>query len=135
MQDLIAQLTAGLGINEEQAKGGLGSILSFAKDKLTQPEFSQVKDVLGSSEAEDAMGLASSKAESDGGGLFGAVAGLAGGLGGALGNLGNLASVAKGFKAFGLDADMIAKFLPIAIGFLNAKGGEGVVGLLRKVFP
>jgi hypothetical protein len=74
------------------------------------------------------MGAAKNKL----GGVLGAVGGLLDGKsGGALGALGNVASLAGGFKQLGLDTDMIGKFVPIVLGFVQSKGGDGLKSLLQ----
>lgn len=154
MNELISQLTASLGISAEQAKGGLGTVLNMAKEKLAGGEFEKVTAAVGDG-ADDAMALAESKTQSGGGGgLMDALGGLAGGpgglgaslggalggmggalggMGGPLGDLGKLAGLAKGFSAFSMDSNMIAKFLPIVLSFCKQRGGEGLSGILSKL--
>lgn len=57
---------------------------------------------------------------------------MASGMGGSMGQLGTLASLAGGFSKLGLDADMIGKFLPIILSFVQQKGGKDVGDLLEK---
>jgi hypothetical protein len=60
---------------------------------------------------------------------------LLSGLGsGGGGGLSSLAGLAGGFSKLGLNAGMIAKFLPIIMSFLQSKGGEGLKGLLGNAF-
>ena len=154
MLELISQLTNGLGISDEQAKGGLGSVLNFAKEKLAGPEFQQLTGALGDG-TDDAMALAQTKSSeahgggggfagafgalTGGGGLGGALGGLGGALGGAFGGAGGLgditkmAALVKGFEAFKMDSSTLTKFLPIVIGFLKQKGGDGLAGLVSKL--
>ena len=47
--------------------------------------------------------------------------------------LGDLASLAGGFSKLGLDKDMVAKFLPIVLSFVQSKGGPAVKEVLAKV--
>lgn len=124
---------SGLNLDAKQAEGGVGTLLNFAKQKLSGGEFEQVRSTLGGLEADGAMALAEGKRPDGGGGLFGAVSSLVGGMGG-LGGVGEVASVLSGFKAFNLDADTLGKFVPIVVRFLSNKGGEGVGGLLARLF-
>ena len=124
--DLIQTLTSQLGITEDQAKGGSGLLFKIAKEKLGADEFSQL---VGAVPGVD--NLLSSAPQS--GGLLGALGGVASSLGGGAGQLGNLASLAGGFKNLNLDSDMIGKFIPIIISFVQSHGGDTVKKLLEKV--
>ncbi|MDX2021686.1 MAG: DUF2780 domain-containing protein [Deltaproteobacteria bacterium] len=155
MLELISQLTSHLGLSQEQAQGGLGSVLNFAKSKLAADEFAQVTGALGAG-TDEAMALAQGKTAQagGGGGLMGALGGLAGGgsLGGALGGLGGalggafggtgagalgditkMTALVKSFEAFKMDSSTLTKFLPIVLSFLQQKGGDGLAGLISKL--
>ncbi len=134
--DLINQLTQQLGINQQQASGGLGLLMGMAKEKLGGDFGALAQHVPG------IEGLISSAPKPDagaavGGGLggaLGAVGGLLGGkAGGALGQLGSFAALAGGFKQLGLDSSMIGKFAPIITTFLQSKGGDVAKGLIERV--
>ena len=136
--ELIQQLVSSLGVNEEQAKGGAGLLFNLAKDKLGAGDFQQLADnVPGVS---DLLGAAPapSTAASAGGGMMGALGGAAaalgaGGLGDKLGGLGDLAGLASGFSQLGLGSDMVGKFVPVVLSFVQNQVGDGVKGLLEKV--
>ena len=88
----------------------------------------------------DLLGAAptQSASASAGGGMMGALGGAAaalgaGGLGDKLGGLGNLASLASGFSQLGLSSDMIGKFAPVVLSFVQSQGGDSLKGLLEKV--
>ena len=54
-----------------------------------------------------------------------------GSLGSALsGESGGLASVAGAFGSLGLSPDMVSKFIPIIMQFVQSKGGASVASLL-----
>lgn len=127
MTELIGQLMSNLNINEDQAKGGLGSILNLAKEKLDGGDFSKITDLI--SGASDLMAQAPKKDE---GGLLGGLGSMTSALGVDLGSLGNLASLAGQFKSLGLDADMIGKFAPIVSQFLESKGGDMLKDIIAK---
>lgn len=138
--DLINQLTQQLGINQQQASGGLGLIMGMARQKLGGDFGSLAQHLPGVdkliSSAPQPSGAAGAASAVGGGigGALGAIGGLLGGkAGGALGQLGNLASLAGGFKQLGLDAGMIGKFAPIVLNFFQSKGGDAAKGLLEKV--
>lgn len=134
--DLVNLLTQQLGINTQQASGGLGLLMGAAKAKLGG-DFGQVANAVPGAEAliEEAAKSQGAGAAAGGGigGALGAIGGLLSGAGGgALGSLGNLASLAGGFKQLGLGPDMIGKFVPIVLGFVQSKGGDATKGLLER---
>ena len=128
MNELFGMLTSQLGVNDTQAKGGVGAILNLAKDKLGEGDFSQVVNALGSGDATEAMNAAPA-AES--GGIGGMLGGAASALGVDLGGLGQLGALAGVFKSLDLDAGMISKFAPIVMGFVKDKGGDGVGSIIE----
>ena len=127
MTELITELTSKLNIDQTQAQGALGSILGFAKDQLSETDFSKITSSIENSG--DFMAKAP-KTE----GLGGMLGGITSALGVDTGNLGNLAQLAGQFKSLNLDSDMINKFLPILMNFLESKGGEEVKSIVSKLF-
>ncbi|MEM9420137.1 MAG: DUF2780 domain-containing protein [Planctomycetota bacterium] len=128
MQELIAKLTAELGIDEKQAEGGLGLIMKLIKDQLGGEDFEKVKEAVPEAEA-----LADAAAEGGGeaaGGLMGVVGSIAGALGGE--KFESVASLAGGFDKLGLDASMVTQFLPKVMEFLESKGGGDLASLVEK---
>jgi hypothetical protein len=126
--DLIQQLTSNLGVQEDQAKGGVGLLLKLAQDKLGAGEFSQVADAIPG--ANDMM----SSAPDSGGGIAGTIGGIASALGGSKAEgLGDLASLAAGFSQLNLDTSQIGQFVPVLLSFVQGQGGDGVKGILEKV--
>jgi hypothetical protein len=45
----------------------------------------------------------------------------------------DFAQVTDGFSELGLDADMIGRFVPIVLSFVESKGGEGLSQIVSKV--
>ena len=136
--ELIQQLVSSLGVNEEQAKGGAGLLFNVAKDKLGAGDFKQLTDAIPGISAILGAAPAPSAAASAGGGLMGALGGVAASLGagelsGKMEGLGNLANLASGFSQLGLSSDMVAKFVPVVLAFVQNQGGDGVKGILEKV--
>jgi hypothetical protein len=129
--ELIQQLIGNLGINEGQAKGGAGLLFNLAKEKLDAGEFQQIANAV------PGMTDLLKAAPEPGGGMMGALGSMAsafgGGLGGKMEGLGNLANLAGGFSQLGLSADMIGKFVPVVLSFVQSQGGESLKGLLEKV--
>ena len=135
--ELIQQLVSSLGVNENQAKGGAGLLFNLAKEKLGAGDFQQITDKIPG--ISNLLGAAPepSTAASAGGGLMDALGGAAaalgaGGLGDKMEGLGNLANLASGFSQLGLSSDMIGKFVPIVLSFVQNQGGDSVKGLLEK---
>jgi hypothetical protein len=136
--ELIQQLVSSLGVNEDQAKGGAGLLFNLAKDKLGAGDFQQLTDKIPA--VSDLLGAAPapSTGASAGGGMMGALGGAAaalgaGGLGDKLGGLGDLSSLASGFSQLGLSSDMVGKFVPVVLSFVQSQGGDSMKGLLEKV--
>jgi len=108
---LMSKLTSSLGVTQDQAEGGVGSILTLAQEKLAKGDFDKVAALI-----PGASGYLE-KAKS-----LGAVAGplLNGaGLNGALGKL-------------GIDAATAAKFVPQVTKFVSKAGGSKLGGLLTN---
>ncbi len=128
--ELVQELTQQLGINQQQASGGVGLIMGMAKDKLGG-DFGQVaqhvpgvESMINSAPKTEA-GAATSPVTS----ALGAAGGFLGGKsGGALGQAGKLGG---GFKQLGLEPGMISRFVPIVMNFFQSKGGPAK-GLLER---
>ncbi len=125
--ELLQLLTENLGVSEEQAQGGAGLLFKLAQDKLGSGDFQQVADSVPG--IEDML----SAAPSEGGGLMGKIGGLMSSFGGGGGKLGDLASLAGGFSNLNLDTDMVGKFIPVILSFVQSKGGDSIKDLLAGV--
>lgn len=126
MIELIQKLISGTGVNQEQAEGGAGLLFQLAKDTLSSGDFSQITDAIPGVDS-----LVKKAPSNDSGGLGGLIGGLATALGGE--GFGNIAELATGFSKLGLDPDMVAKFAPIVINFVQEKGGDTIADLLKGV--
>ena len=136
--ELIQQLVSSLGVNEDQAKGGAGLLFNLAKDKLGSGDFQQLTDAIpGIQNLMGAAPTSEAAPASGGGGLMGALGGVASSLGGSLGGkmegLGDLANLAGGFSKLGLSSDMVGKFVPVVVSFVQNQGGDAMKGMLEKV--
>jgi hypothetical protein len=108
---LLGKLTSSLGVTQDQAEGGVGSILTLAQEKLAKGDFDKIAALIpgASGYLEKAKTL-------------GAVTGplLNGaGLNGAMGKL-------------GIDAATAAKFIPQVTKFVSKAGGSKLGGLLAN---
>lgn len=125
MNELIAQLVSGLGVQEGQAQGGAGLLLKLAQSKLGG-DFSKVAQAVPG--VQDLMSKAPAV-----GGLGKMLGGLAGALGGGKGAaIGDIASLASGFTQLKLDPQLIGKFIPIIVSFVQSKGGPQIAQLLMQ---
>ena len=130
--ELIDMLVSNLGVGEKQAEGGAGLILNMAKRQLDGGDFSRLTTAI--PEIGSLVNAAPNEKKSSGaGGLFDIAGQLASAVGGdsQLGQLGKLAGLAGAFDKLGLDADMISKFLPIILSFVQKKGGNEMLNILQ----
>jgi hypothetical protein len=126
--ELIQQLTQGLGVDENQAKGGAGLIFKLAQEQLGSGDFAQLAGAV------PAVSNLIGEAPAAGGGIAGALGGLAGAMGGGqAGQLANMAALAGGFSQLGLNPGMVGKFAPIILSFVQNQGGEQMKNLLAGV--
>jgi hypothetical protein len=126
---LISMLTSQLGVTNDQAEGGSGAILGYAKDQLSGDDYSKVTDAMPETE-----GLIDSAPKKEGGlaGTLGSASSLLGG-GDKGKSAAGLAGLAESFSSLGLDSDMIGKFTPVILDYAKSKGGETVSSLLGGV--
>ena len=117
--ELVGELTKSLGVTEAQATGGAGALFQLAKSKLSPADFGKV------SAAVPGMDTMLKAAPSAGKG----VPGLS-----SLGAAGGLAAVAGPFKKLGMPPEMVGKFVPVVMKYVESKGGGAVAGLLSGVF-
>jgi Protein of unknown function VcgC/VcgE (DUF2780) len=109
---LLGMLTSKLGVTQNQAEGGVGSILKLAQEKLVKGDFDQVAAVIpGASKYLD-------KAKS---------------LGAFTGNLDNVAGLNGALGKLGISPDTAARFIPAVTDFVGKAGGSKVGGLLKSV--
>ena len=128
--NIISQLVSQLGITQQQAQGGAGLLLKFAKDELGDADFTKVTQFIPNSDA-----LIAQVPQASGmGGVLGGLASSVGGLFGAkVGTeVADLANLASGFSALGLDRDQIAPFVSSIVAFVEKQGGAQVAALLQN---
>lgn len=126
MTELIGQLTSQLGIDETQAKSGLGAVFQTAQSNLDADSLSKLTGAF-----PDIAGfLGDSSADNAGGGLMGMAMSALGGAGG----LGQAAQLAAGFQKAGLDVGMITKFAPIVMDYFTKNGDDTVKAIISKLF-
>jgi len=109
---LIAMLTSKLGITDNQAQGGMGSLLTLAKEKLPAADFTKFTNLIPA--AGKYMEIAKTP-----GAVVGPLKNVAG-LNGALGKL-------------GMSSDAVKNFIPTVSNMLSSTGGATATNLLAKV--
>ena len=121
---LVGNVMSQLGLTEQQAAGGLGSLLNLAQSNLGNSDFSTLSNSI--------PGIDS---------LLGAVPAMGGdsGMSGLLSKAGNLGSSFQGaavvydsFEKLGISKEYIAPMVDIAKQYLEQQQGEGTVDLLMK---
>jgi hypothetical protein len=117
---LLNSLGSELDITPEQAIGGAGAMLGLAKNRLSEPQFSEL--------SKSVPGLDQIAGNSAIGGLNG-LGGLLGGgsdknalLDGLLGNVKDTNDLNNAFGALGMDTGMIGQFAPIILQYLGQQG-------------
>ncbi|MBV4549854.1 DUF2780 domain-containing protein [Pseudomonas sp. SWRI102] len=117
---LLNTLGSELKITPEQAVGGAGAMLGLAKNRLSEPQFSEL--------SKSVPGLDQIAGNSAIGGLNG-LGGLLGGgsdksalLDGLLGNVKDTGDLNDAFSALGMDSGMIGQFAPIILQYLGQQG-------------
>jgi hypothetical protein len=124
---LVDLLMQQLGVTQPQAQGGAGALFNSAKQALSPQEFDQVAATVpemdslleaapkSSGTLNDMMGQGSS--------LFGGEANKQ--LGGAM-------DLANSFSELGLSPEMVNKYVPVVLDYVESKGGETVRNLLAS---
>jgi hypothetical protein len=108
---LITGLTSSLGVTENQAMGGTGSILTLAQEKLAKGEFDQIAKVIpGSTKYLD----------------------MAKSLGAVTGPLGNRSGLNSALTRLGISPTTAAKFVPAVTDFVGKAGGADVANMLSS---
>ena len=124
MNELIQALMKQVGVQESQATGGAGLLFKLAQDKLGV-DFSKVTAAL--------PGVAELiKQAPKAGGATSLLGGIASAIGGE--KAAGLASLTGGFSQLKLDPALIGKFIPVIMGFVQAKAGPQLASLLAQAF-
>jgi len=107
---LMGMLGNQLGVTQNQAEGGVGSMLKLAQEKLTKSDYAQVAAAIpGASKYLD-------KAKS---------------LGAYSGAVGNMAGLNAALGKLGISPETAAMFMPLVTDYVSKVGG-GKVGALLK---
>jgi hypothetical protein len=106
---LISMLTSKLGVTDNQAKGGMGSLLTLAKEKMTGGNFGKLTALM--PQASKYMETAKQ-------------------LGAIAGPLKNMAGLNGAFSKLGMKSDTANKFVPTVTDYVGQVGGDSVKNML-----
>ncbi|WP_189377947.1 DUF2780 domain-containing protein [Thalassotalea profundi] len=124
---LVDMLTSSLDVNASQASGGMGAILNYVKNNVSNDQFSQLAESVPGieglvSQMPDISKLSSGE-----------------GLGGLLdkaseysGSLKSINDVKKQFEALGLSPEMISSFISSAQAYLDTEEGKQAKQILTE---
>jgi len=121
--DLVNMLTSQLGVSEQQASGGAGSIMNYAKGEMGAGDFDIVSQSL--------PDLGSLVGGSSGGGTSSLLQSGSSLLGGSSGGMGGVADVASSFSDLGMSPDMVSQFVPAILDYAKTNGSEQALSLLQ----
>ena len=106
---LMGMLTSQLGVTQQQAEGGVGSILKLANEKMVKGDFDQVAALIpGASKYMDTAKK----------------------LGAYAGQIGDLAGLTSSLGKLGISPDTAASFIPAVTDFVGKAGGSELGGKL-----
>ncbi|MBR9728734.1 DUF2780 domain-containing protein [Shewanella intestini] len=121
---LVGNVMSQLGLDQNQAQGGLGTLLSVAKDNLSGSDFSQLSNSIPGADS-----------------LLSAVPALAGdsGMTGLLSKAGDLGASMQGsamvydaFEKLGISKQLVGPMINIAKSYLDENGSQDTAGLLMQ---
>jgi hypothetical protein len=108
---LLTTLTKSLGVSQDQAEGGIGSMLTLAQEKLAAGDFDKIAAVI------PGAGKYLEKAKA---------------LGAVTGPLTNAAGLSSAFGKLGISPETAAKFMPKVTKYVGKVGGKDVGALLSN---
>lgn len=128
--DLINMLTSQLGISAEQASGGAGALMNYAKQSLDAEKFAEIANAV-----PDLAGLVdAAPAATEGSSAAGQLASALGESDSA-GTLNKLAGLQGGFDKLGMSPEQITQFVPVVLDYAKSMGGDAVSAILKQALP
>ncbi len=125
---MIPMLTDSLGVTEQQAEGGLGSLFNFVKGNLTQDNFGQLSSMLPG--VEQLLGAVPEVSETSSQESGSALSGLLNTAAQYSDSLQAVNQVSQQFQALGLEPEMILQYIQVAQQYLNTPEGQQAKQLL-----
>ena len=124
---LVDTLVSQLGVTPDQATGGSSALFNMAKSQMTDSDFSEVsKGVPG---MDGLLGAKPKTETSASGSLLNSAAALSGNS-----SLSNAASLANSFEQLNMSKDMVSKFTPVIVDYVNKNTGGIGGNLLKSAF-
>jgi hypothetical protein len=120
---LVNLLVERLGINSEQALGGVGSIFALAQQRMEPSDFMQLSGSI--PDMNRYMSAVPQPAASIT--WFGAAE-----LMGQGNNFGNLAALTNSFQTLGMNSNMIGEFVPVVLQYVSEQSGPATMSLLQR---
>lgn len=114
---LIGILTGQLGINQQQAMGGAGSIFQIAQQRMQPRDFASLSNAIPGMDRYLAAAPQQAAANAPSG-LWGTA--------------GSLMSLAGSFQSLGMNADMVGRFVPVMLQYVEQQGGAATMSLLQN---
>jgi hypothetical protein len=123
---LLSMVTSQLGVSEQQATAGISALMGLVKQNLSATDYATLiggapdLGTVANATAPDAA-----PAPSSSGGWLESIGSMLG-----YKSVGQMAQLAETFSQLGLPADMVAKFLKVALEYVQGTGGTALVGLM-----
>ncbi len=125
---MIPMLTDSLGVTQQQAQGGLGSLFNFAKGNLAQDNFGQLSSLLPG--VDQLLGAVPEVSETASQESSGGLSGLLNTAAQYSDSLQAVNQVTQQFQALGLEPEMILQYIQVAQQYLNTPEGQQAKQLL-----
>ncbi|QYK01217.1 DUF2780 domain-containing protein [Shewanella psychrotolerans] len=122
--DLVGSVMSQLGLNQSQAEGGLGSLLTLAKSTLGSDSFAPIASAI---PGIDSLLGAAPTLDNDSG-----MSGLLSKAGDLGSSLQGGAQVYDSFEKLGISKELAKPMVDIVKGYLDANAGEGTTDLLMQ---
>ncbi len=106
---LIGMLTSKLGISDNQAKGGMGSVLTLAEEKMPSANFSKLSSLIPGAQSY----IDSAKQ-----------------LGAVVGPLKNMGGLDGALARLGMKPETVKQFVPTVANYVGKMGGDGTRNML-----
>ncbi|MFT5312051.1 MAG: hypothetical protein ACI8Z9_000528 [Paraglaciecola sp.] len=127
INDMVSTVTDSLGVTQQQASGGLGSLFTLAKNNISAEQYSQLASVLPGVDTLLKAAPDVSAMTSEGG-----LSGLMDKAADYNESLKAINKVKKQFESLGLDPKMITQFAAKAKEYLDTEEGQQAKELLSK---
>jgi Protein of unknown function VcgC/VcgE (DUF2780) len=128
---LVNMLSSQLGVNQQQATAGAGSIFALAQQNMSPQNFAQVSNAVPNMNnmlaAAPAMQPQQAAAPANN-----SMLGVAENILLANTQLGGVANLANTFQSLGMNGSMAGQFLPIILQYVQQQGGSGTMSLLQN---